>query len=197
MVPNNLESDRDVYSHPPSSTYFWKGSWHALEDHEGAVSTGGRAITNLHFADDINGSAGEEEELAKLAERLDKAPTAYGMEIRRSAGVRQGCLLSPTPFNIFLKRIMTDALEDHEGHCQHRRNNHQYPLCWWHRLLSRRRRKTGKISWESWQSLHSLRHGYQKSNLMTNNTSGINTEIKVNGQKSLRQSQAASIWSQL
>ena len=21
------ESDRDVYSHPPSSTYFWKGSW--------------------------------------------------------------------------------------------------------------------------------------------------------------------------
>ena len=21
-----LESDRDVYSHPPSSTYFWKGS---------------------------------------------------------------------------------------------------------------------------------------------------------------------------
>ena len=26
-----------------------------------------------------------------------------------------GCLLSPTLFNIFLERIMTDALEDHEG----------------------------------------------------------------------------------
>ena len=53
----------------------------ALEDHEGTVSIGGRTITNLRFADDINGSAGEEEELANLAERLDKASTAYGMEI--------------------------------------------------------------------------------------------------------------------
>ena len=42
----------------------------------------GRAITNLRFADDIDGLAGEEEELANLAERLDKASTAYGKEIR-------------------------------------------------------------------------------------------------------------------
>ena len=52
-----------------------------LEDHEGTVGIGGRTITNLHFADDIDGLAGEEEELANLAERLDKASTAYGMEI--------------------------------------------------------------------------------------------------------------------
>ena len=55
----------------------------ALEDHEGTVSIGGRTIiTNLRFADDIDGLAGEEEELANLVERLDKASTAYGMEIQ-------------------------------------------------------------------------------------------------------------------
>ena len=53
----------------------------ALEDQEGTVSIRGRTITNLRFADDIDGLAGEEEELAKLVERLDKASTAYGMEI--------------------------------------------------------------------------------------------------------------------
>ena len=53
----------------------------ALEDHEGTVSIGGITITILRFADDIDGLAGEEEELANLVERLDKAATAYGMEI--------------------------------------------------------------------------------------------------------------------
>ena len=77
----------------------------ALEDHEGTVSIGGRTITNLRFADDIDGLAGEEE-LANLVEHLDKASTAYGMEISA-----------------------------------------------------------------------------EKTKLMTNNTSGINTDIKVNGQK--------------
>ena len=53
----------------------------ASEDHESTVSTEGRTVTNLCFADDINDLAGEEEELAKLVELLDKAFTAYGMEI--------------------------------------------------------------------------------------------------------------------
>ena len=51
----------------------------ALEDHEGSI--GGRTITNLCFADDIDSLAGEEEELANLIEYLDKASTAYSMEI--------------------------------------------------------------------------------------------------------------------
>ena len=53
----------------------------ALEHYEGTVSTGGRIITNLRFADDSDGLAGEEEEPAKLAECHDKVSTAYGMEI--------------------------------------------------------------------------------------------------------------------
>ena len=53
----------------------------ALEDYEGTVSIGGRTITNLCFADVIDGLAGDEEELANLVEHLDKASTAYGMEI--------------------------------------------------------------------------------------------------------------------
>ena len=52
-----------------------------LEDHEGTVNFGGRTITNLRFADDIDGLAGEDEELAKLVQHLNKAFTAYGMEI--------------------------------------------------------------------------------------------------------------------
>ena len=53
----------------------------ALEDHKGTVSIGMRAITNLRFAHDIDGLAGEEEELANLVELLDKASTACSMEI--------------------------------------------------------------------------------------------------------------------
>ena len=50
----------------------------ALEDHEGTVSIGGRTIPNPQLLMTL---AGEEEELANLVERLNKASTACGMEI--------------------------------------------------------------------------------------------------------------------
>ena len=53
----------------------------ALENDDGIISIGGRTITNLRFADDIDGLAGEEEELSNLVERLDKASTACGIMI--------------------------------------------------------------------------------------------------------------------
>ena len=53
----------------------------ALDGHVGSVSIGGRPITNLRFADDIDGLAGIEEELRQLVERLVKTSDDYGMEI--------------------------------------------------------------------------------------------------------------------
>ena len=53
----------------------------ALENHQGTVSIGGRTITNLRFADDIDGLAGSEKDLADLVDRLDKTSQAYGMQI--------------------------------------------------------------------------------------------------------------------
>ena len=53
----------------------------ALKVHDGKVSIGGRTITNLRFADDIDALAEEEQELEALVESLDKICTRYKMEI--------------------------------------------------------------------------------------------------------------------
>ena len=50
-----------------------------LDDHEDTVSIEGKTITNLCFADDIDGLVGEEE-LAKLTECLNETSTANGMD---------------------------------------------------------------------------------------------------------------------
>ena len=56
----------------------------ALEEHDGKVSTGGRNIINLRFADDIDALAEEELELEALVESLDKSCIRYKMEISAS-----------------------------------------------------------------------------------------------------------------
>ena len=53
----------------------------ALAEHDGKVSIGGRNITNLRFADDIDALAEEEQELEALVESLHKTFTRYKMEI--------------------------------------------------------------------------------------------------------------------
>ena len=60
--------------------------------------------------------------LVRTIEQLyDKAISAVQMNgsigewFRITVRVRQGCLLSPALFNIFLERIMSDALENMMG----------------------------------------------------------------------------------
>ena len=64
-----------------SPTLFERIMSDALEEHDGKVSIGGRNITNLRFADDIDALAEEEQELEALVESLDKTCTRYKMEI--------------------------------------------------------------------------------------------------------------------
>ena len=53
---------------------------HALDNFNGTISIGGRPITNLRFADDIDGITGEEDELTELVHDLDTAAAKFGME---------------------------------------------------------------------------------------------------------------------
>ena len=53
----------------------------AQDEHVGKVSIGGRNITNLRFADDIDALAEEEQELEALVESLHKTFTRYKMKI--------------------------------------------------------------------------------------------------------------------
>ena len=52
----------------------------ALEEHDGKVSIGGRNITNLRFADDIDALAEKEQELEASVESFDKTCPRYKME---------------------------------------------------------------------------------------------------------------------
>ena len=55
------------------------------------------------------------EQLYDMATSAVQMNGSIGKWFRTTVGVRQGCLLSPTHFNIFLERIMSDALEEHDG----------------------------------------------------------------------------------
>ena len=75
------EKGKDVFCHPRSSSFLERIMSNALEEYDGKVSIGGRNITNLRFADDIDALAEEEQELEALVESLDKICTRYKTDI--------------------------------------------------------------------------------------------------------------------
>ena len=53
----------------------------ALQTFNATVSVGGRNISNLRCADDIDLMAGSRKELGELTELVDTTCAAYGMEV--------------------------------------------------------------------------------------------------------------------
>ena len=131
--------------------------------------------------------------LVRTIEQLyDKATSAVQMNgsigewFRATVGVRQGCLLSPTFFNIFLERIMSDALEEHDGKVSIGGIN----------ITNLRFADDIDALAEEEQELEALVESLdktctrykmeisaEKTKLMTNSANGIQREIKVKGQK--------------
>ena len=82
MVQHNSQSKARVSSVThPLQLFFERILSDALEEHDGKVSIGGRNISNLRFADDIDALAEEEKELEALVKSPGKTCTRYKMEI--------------------------------------------------------------------------------------------------------------------
>ena len=100
--------------------------------------------------------------------------SSIGDWFRTTVGVRQGCLLSLTLFNIFLERIMTDALEDHAGTVSIEGRTIAN-LRFADDIVANLAERLDKAS-----TAYGMEISTEKTKLMTNNASGINTEIIVN-----------------
>ena len=102
-----------------------------------------------------------------------------------TVGVGQGCLLSPTLFNMFPERITTDTLEDHEGTVSigGRTITNLCSADDCNGLAGEEELAKLVEHLDKASTAYGMEISAEKTKLMTNNTTGINTEIQVNGQK--------------
>ena len=131
--------------------------------------------------------------LVRTIEQLyDKATSAVQMNgskgewFRTTVGVRQGCLLSPTLFNIFLERIMSDALEEHDGKVSiGGRNITNLRFADDIDALAEEEQELEALveSLDKTCTRYKMEISAEKTKLMTNSANGIQREIKVKGQK--------------
>ena len=131
--------------------------------------------------------------LVHIIEALyDKATSAVQMNgsigewFRTTVGVRQGCLLSPTLFNIFLEWIMSDAREEHDGKVSiGGRNIANLRIADDIDDLTEEEQELEALvkSLDKTCTRYKMEISAEKTKLMTNSVSGIQREIKVKGQK--------------
>ena len=131
--------------------------------------------------------------LVRTIEQLyDKATTAVQMNgsigewFRTTVGVRQGCLLSSTLFNIFLERIMSDALEKHDWKVSiGGRNITNLRFADDIDALAEEEQELEALveSLDKTCARYKMEISAEKTKLMTNSANGIQREIEVKGQK--------------
>ena len=127
-----------------------------------------------------------------IKQLYDKATSAVqmngsiGERFRTTVGVRQGCLLSPTFFNIFLERIMSEALEEHDGTVSiGGRNITNLRFADGIDALAEEEQELQAVveSLDKTCTRYKMEISAEKTKLMANSDSGIQREIKVKGRK--------------
>ena len=108
-----------------------------------------------------------------------------GQWFRTTVGVRQGCPPSPTLFNIFLERVMCEALDDHEGSVGigGRLNNFRFAD---DIVVNAEEEEVAGVlvdRIDTTTTRYKMEIGPDKTKVMTNNSNGFQRENEIKGQK--------------